>query len=215
MRFTKLISVLARQKGLAAGLVLGFLIGSAGLVFSSMTLEGWGKQPTAFKLGYIAGYTDVVRMVKRSTPGHQVAQAYRIPSGAKPINWLYHIETIIKEGKKKPKDITQAIAFAGDAMGNDYGDDVVVSSGLEQMAAVMARRRAAIAAGDIEETPPDVTARRRYIAARERARTNCLRPCRQDCKSTCRAKIRAKYPSPPELEPKEETPVPDKEAAAQ
>ncbi len=189
--------------GIAVGVAVGLLIGSVGVAYSTMGKAGWDKQPVEFKLGYLAGFTDVVRMAKGTDPGGQIAQSYKIPQTAKLINWLYQVETMFEEEKHAPRNISQIIAFAGAAMEREFGGDVTTVSGMEQLAAALKNRREALARGDIKPSPPDVVARRQAIAARNNAFSQCMGSARKSARTRCKTKVRETMPPIPELKSEE------------
>ncbi len=203
----KLAKLRSASRGLVVGIVVGTavgtLIGSVGVAYSTMGKAGWDKQSPEFKLGYLAGFTDVVRMAKGTDPGGQIAKAYKIPQTAKLVNWLYQVETMFKEEKHAPRNISQIIAFAGAAMAQDFGGDVTTVSGMEQLAAAMKNRREALARGDIKPSPPDVVARRQAIAARNDAFGKCMDSARRSARTSCKKKVRETFPPVPELKSEE------------
>jgi len=209
MQVRKKTSASGTTKSLVLGIVIGLLIGSAGLVYSAMGKAGWDKQPAYFKLGYIAGFNDVIRMVKRSVPDSAIAKDYTLPRNAKIPNWLYTIETMYKDPKYKDRNISQMMALAGSDMKAQYGEDIVVVSGLEQLAKALARRREALLSGEIEPTPPDVLAKRRLAIAKEEVRRKCMSGCRRTCRDTCKAEVKERFPPKENAEPAEAVePVP-------
>jgi len=181
------------------GIAIGVLIGSSGIVYSAMGKSGWDNQTPQFKAGYLAAFTDVVRMAKRTEPSGLIATSYTIPSKAKLVNWLYQVESTFAEEKNAERNITQIIAFAGAAMAREFGGDVTTASGMEQLAQVLKNRREAIARGDVKQTPPEVMARRNAIAARKKAFGKCMGSAHRETKTICKGKIKADFPPVPKL----------------
>jgi hypothetical protein len=175
-------------------MVIGLLIGSVGLVYSAIGKPGWDKRSNEFKLGYIVGSTDILRMLKRTTPEHQFSLAYTIPRGAKPVNWLFHVERLFAMPANKDRNITQILALAGADMEVEFGGDITVVSGLEQLGEALRRRREAISSGKIAPTPPEVIAQRQAAAAESKAKTKCMNECRHTCRDTCNEQIKAQFP---------------------
>lgn len=195
MRLGKTIFVPGPVKCLVVGIIVGVLFGSAGVVFSALGKEGWAQRDVQFKLGYIAGFNDVVRMAKRSMPQSTIAQSFAIPRDAKLINWLYEIEQLFKDPRYENRSIVDLMALAGGPMAKKFGGEAHVESGLERLREAMDKRREAMLKGEIQEPSPEEMAR--YLAKRVKAdaRQKCMRTCHRGCRKSCDAEIKEKFPT--------------------
>lgn len=179
-------------KGLIVGFAAGFLLGSVAVGTAALKKEGWLKQDRSFHLGYIVGFNDVIRMAKNSDPGYLEA-TFKLPPGAKPINWLAQVNKVFDEEYGDKLNITQIMAGAGERLEKTFGTEPEKRKGLEDLAEVLANRRESIEDGRLRLLTDEQIAVRNLVNERHKKLATCKRKCRKTCYPQCTKANKAEF----------------------
>jgi hypothetical protein len=179
------------MRGLVLGVVFGLLVGSVGHVYSAIKKEGWERQDPLFRQGYVAGFLDVIRMAKTSSPDTYLDNNYRLPPGAKIRDWVAEIDELYELEGNANAPVPRIISLAGPRLEEKFEPERIGGSWMKQMADMAARRREAMAKGEIKPlTEEQISARREHLRL-EGIRAKCARSCRKRCMATCDGEVEA------------------------
>jgi hypothetical protein len=181
---------------MAIGLALGVSIGSIGLAYAGIMKDGWEKQSDQFKLGYIAGFKDVIVMAKGTSPSSYLDQQYKVPPRGRLIDWLAAVNRAWADEKNADSSIQRVMAIASVEMDEQFGPERSGGVWMKELGEAIQRRREQVASGEIESTPPEVLEKRRAQVAIAKERENYARKCRKDCRAGCRQKPVASTDAP-------------------
>jgi hypothetical protein len=183
-------------RGMAIGLALGVSIGSIGLAYAGIMKDGWEKQSDQFKLGYIAGFKDVLVMAKGTSPSSYLDQQYKVPPRERLIDWLAAVNRAWADEKNADSSIQRVMAIASVDMNEQFGPERSGGVWMKGLGEAIQRRRDQIARGEIKPTPPEVLEKRRAQAAIAEEKEKCARKCRKNCRASCRQKPIASSDAP-------------------
>jgi len=147
--------------GLLVGVLLGTVIGSAGLSVAAFGYPGWQKFSEEFKVGYITGFLDMSHLARNLAPGGWVDTKYPMVSKAKPREWAATIDTLYQKPENQNYTVTSILQLASHKLQDKYGKDSPEERTTRKMKAQLeaARKKheANVAAGKVpppEKTPP-------------------------------------------------------------
>jgi hypothetical protein len=108
-------------RGFGAGLVVGVLVGSAGLSVAAISYKGWHKFSPDFRTGYVAGFVDMSNLARNLDPGGYIDANYPYIVGARPIEWSDMIAELYKDPQNQGYTITSLMMLAAHKLQEKHG----------------------------------------------------------------------------------------------
>jgi hypothetical protein len=145
-------------RGFGAGLLIGILVGSAGIATAAFGLKGWNTFSSDFRLGYIAGFLEMANITRNLDPGGWVDLRYPYVE-AEPLEWFAKVDELYKTPENSDYSITTMMQLAAVELEKVKGkapspEERAAKRFLQQLEAV---RQRAIAAGKL---PPDAAVKK-------------------------------------------------------
>ena len=107
-------------RGLAVGVTLGVLLGGAGAALSVMGKQAWEGLPAAMQMGYMAGFTDCLRLAEAKDPGGWIAENYIVPP-VTPMQWSAKVSELYTDENLAQSPLNQVIILAGVRLSAETG----------------------------------------------------------------------------------------------
>jgi hypothetical protein len=109
------------RAGAAVGVLIGLLIGSAGVAAATFWVQGWQRFSDDFKVGYINGFLDMANLARNLQPGGWVDTKYPQVPQAKPVEWANVVNELYKDPANARYSITSILQTAAQRLEAKYG----------------------------------------------------------------------------------------------
>jgi hypothetical protein len=149
-------------RGFTVGVLVGTILGSAGVAAATFGLKGWSRFSEDFRNGYVNGFLDMANLARNLEPGGWVDKRYPQLPAVRPQEWRGVIDKLYTEPANKDYLITSAMQLAAKRLEDRYGkaEDPLLRQKKRseaQMAAVRRKLAAEGGAGEAETQSPKVT----------------------------------------------------------
>ncbi len=124
-------------KAFIAGILLGVLIGTAGLAAAAIGYKGWQGFSTDFKSGYIAGYLMMSKLARNLDPGGWVDEHYPYVLKATTAEWKDTIDAVYAKPENQQYSIESVLQIAAKELAEKHGGAV---SGEDRQYALLRQR---------------------------------------------------------------------------
>lgn len=108
-------------KGFALGVVAGAVLGSAAMAGASVTYKAWSRGSDDFRIGYIHGFLDVVRMAKNENPFGEIDRRYHLWAEVKPFEWYMHLVQFYRKEENHKYETSAALEFVSAELQQKHG----------------------------------------------------------------------------------------------
>lgn len=108
-------------RGFVVGVLVGSVIGSAGVAGATFGLKGWSRFTEDFRNGYVNGFLDMANLARNLEPGGWVDKRYPYLPAVKPQEWRGVVDKIYTEPANKDYLITSVMQLAGKRLEDRYG----------------------------------------------------------------------------------------------
>ncbi|HXC51652.1 MAG TPA: hypothetical protein VN634_12250 [Candidatus Limnocylindrales bacterium] len=123
-----------------AGILLGVLIGTAGLAAAAIGYKGWQGFSTDFKSGYIAGYLMMSKLARNLDPGGWVDEHYPYVLKATTAEWKDTIDAVYSKPENQEYSIESVLQIAAKELAEKHG----AVSGEDRQYALLRQRLQAV-----------------------------------------------------------------------
>lgn len=108
-------------RSFVAGIVLGILIGSAGVGAASMGYKAWNGLSQDYKIGYVTGFLAMARLARNLQPGGYIDSRYPEINKAKPVEWANVVDELYADPKNRDYTINSIMQSAAHRLEEKYG----------------------------------------------------------------------------------------------
>ncbi len=197
-------------RGFCAGVVVGVMIGSAGLAAAAFGYNGWQKFSQDFKVGYVFGFLEMANLARNLDPGGYLDIKYPMVPKAKPVHWADEVNRLYADPANQKYSMTSIMQLASHELQKKFGSapspEERTRRRMEQQLEALRRKREAL--GLAEKDP-----KRQAIAPEKVVEPSPAAPAEPKKKKWCRcdgkdpaaerARRRAEAPRREEREEKE------------
>jgi hypothetical protein len=129
-------------RGVAVGFLVGVLLASGGIALAAMGKAAWSRLDPLVRGGYVAGFTDCLRMAKANDPEGWLATNYILPP-VKPIQWVAKVDELYEQKDLQNAPLHQVLLLAGHKLAEETGYREVKAGDprLERLRAVLQGHR--------------------------------------------------------------------------
>jgi len=107
-------------RGLVVGATLGLVLGGAASALSLMGKQAWEGLSPAMRAGYMAGFTDCLRLAKVNDPDGWLARTYLVPP-VTPIQWSAKVNELYEMKVYQDSPLYQMVMVAGRKLASETG----------------------------------------------------------------------------------------------
>lgn len=111
-------------RGFAAGVLVGVLIGSAGIGAAAIGHMGWMRFSEDFRGGYVAGFIEMANLARNLQPGGWVDQRYPYLPQVKWIEWRDKVTELYAAPENKDYSLASILQLASHELEKKYGKAV-------------------------------------------------------------------------------------------
>lgn len=108
-------------RGFGFGVVVGVMIGSAGLAAAAFGYKGWERFSSDFKVGYINGFLEMANLARNLDPGGYVDIKYPMVPKAKPMHWADEVNRLYADPANQKYSITSIMQLAAHELEKKFG----------------------------------------------------------------------------------------------
>ncbi len=107
--------------GLAAGIVLGFVIGSTSVAVAAFGYKGWQRFGRDFQVGYLAGFFDMANLARNITPGGFIDERYPLWPKATLADWHDAVNEVYENPDNQGYGMYEIVQLAAVELKKKYG----------------------------------------------------------------------------------------------
>jgi len=108
-------------RGFAAGVLVGVVIGSAGIGAAAIGHKGWMRFSEDFRGGYVAGFIEMANLARNLQPGGWVDQRYPYLPQVKWIEWRDTVTQLYVDPENQSYSISSMLQLASHELEKKYG----------------------------------------------------------------------------------------------
>lgn len=108
-------------RGFCAGVIVGAMIGSAGLAAAALGQQGWAKLSQDFRVGYVTGFLQMANLARNLDPGGYIDIKYPQVPKARPVAWAAEVDRLYKDPENQKYTITSIMQLAASELEKKYG----------------------------------------------------------------------------------------------
>jgi hypothetical protein len=107
--------------GLVSGVLIGLLLGSAGMAGAAFGYKGWQTFSDEFKTGYVTGFLGMANLARNLDPGGWVDSKYPQFPKVKPLEWVILVDDLYKMPENQGYSINSILQSAAHQLELKYG----------------------------------------------------------------------------------------------
>lgn len=108
-------------RGFTSGVLVGILVGSAGVSVAAIGYKGWSKFSPDFRAGYAAGFVDMSNLARNLDPGGYIDTNYPYIVGARAHDWSALVDELYKKPEYQGHTITSMMQLATKILEERFG----------------------------------------------------------------------------------------------
>lgn len=107
-------------RGFVPGLLLGLLLGSAGVAGAGIYYKGWQRFSNDFKTGYVTGFLDMARLARNLDPDGWVNKKYPDSGKAAFVEWANMLDVLYKKPENQEYSVASLLQLAAAELQKKY-----------------------------------------------------------------------------------------------
>jgi hypothetical protein len=115
------MSKLRTTRAFGAGVLLGLMIGSAGMAAASFGYKAWSTVSVDYKNGFVAGFLTMANLARNLQPGGWVDQKYPHIPKAKPVEWSKTLDELYAKPENRKYTVTGMLQAVARDLEKKYG----------------------------------------------------------------------------------------------
>jgi hypothetical protein len=108
-------------RGFISGVVVGALVGSAGMAAAAIGYKGWQAFSGDFRNGYISGFLDMANLARNLQPGGWVDAHYPYLPGVKMLEWRTKTDALYADPENQRFTVESLLQLVGHELGKEHG----------------------------------------------------------------------------------------------